>query len=81
MSVWVMINWKRPADMGRDKYKDTQKITDIAKTKSVPIICAWCGKRYTVKKWTNDNKKTKTSHGICNKCKKQANAFLSEHLN
>jgi hypothetical protein len=36
--------------------------------KSVPVVCAWCGKLYKINRWKMDQRKTHKSHGVCKEC-------------
>ena len=51
----------------------TQRISrsrlDEMETKTIPVICPWCNKLYTLSKWQVDkDKKTAVTHGICPQC-------------
>ncbi|GEM_PF-1870654 len=44
----------------------------IDEIKTIPIVCPWCNKIYTISKWKVErNKKIGVSHGICPQCYKK----------
>ncbi len=38
-------------------------------TKSIPLICSWCGEIISISKWKiQQDRKTSPDYGICSKC-------------
>jgi hypothetical protein len=50
--------------MSEDSTTKMQKLPH----KSVPVVCAWCGRLYRISRSRMDEKRTIRSHGICNEC-------------
>ena len=47
--------------------------------KSIPKVCSWCNKIYSIENWqVEDEKKTGVTHGICPKCADKLHFELEE---
>jgi len=55
---------------------DSKTIIKRPVYKSVPMVCAWCGKVYKIALWDMDERETQKSHGICEECHK---AFFEKY--
>ncbi len=52
-----------------DKISTIKLTRDENINKSIPKVCSWCNKIYSIENWqVEDERKTGVTHGICPKC-------------